>query len=179
MHGVVSLLDQQYTSAVEDLWQKLEEHCGLTGIKVTPYPHFSWQIAEEYNWPVIETTLVQLASEIKPFAVDTTGLAIFSGEKPVVYIPVIRSPALSDLHWRLWEQLSEISDHPSPYYAPESWVPHITLAHLDVTVDQLGCLVDLLAYREYNWRLWIDNLAVIIQPVGEIGMLWNRFPLQG
>lgn len=179
MHGIVSLLDQQHTIAVEALWQELEEYCDLTGIKVTPYPHFSWQTAEEYDWPALETILAQLAAEIKPFAVDTTGLAIFSGEKPVVYIPLIRSPALSDLHWLLWEQLFAISDHPSLFYAPESWVPHVTLAQLDVTVDHIGCLVDLLAYREYNWRLWIDNLAVILQPAGKIGKVWNRFPLPG
>ena len=55
MHGLVSLLDPEHYQQVENLWNELEEECGLEGIKVTPYPHFSWLIAEDFDWESFES----------------------------------------------------------------------------------------------------------------------------
>jgi hypothetical protein len=44
MHGVVSLLDAAHYQAVESLWAELAA-CGLRGVYVTPFPHFSYHVA--------------------------------------------------------------------------------------------------------------------------------------
>jgi len=66
MHGLVSLLNAEYSAKVEVLWQELEDDCGLTGIHVTPLAHYSWQIAEDYDWAKLEPLLAKLAAVIKP-----------------------------------------------------------------------------------------------------------------
>ena len=93
MHGLVSLLDQEHSATVERLWAELETECGLTGIKVTPFAHFSWLIAEDFDWERLGEALAEIAIATKPFIIRTTGLALFTGEHPVVYIPVVERPA--------------------------------------------------------------------------------------
>jgi hypothetical protein len=61
MHGIVTLLDEINTINVQSLWQKLETECGLSGIKVTPIPHFSWQVAEDYELQSLEPFLRKIA----------------------------------------------------------------------------------------------------------------------
>src|SRR5437660_1432707 len=54
VHGVVSLLEDTYYRQVEDLWAELEREFGVRGVYVTPYPHFSYQIASHYDIEVLE-----------------------------------------------------------------------------------------------------------------------------
>lgn len=102
MHGLVSLLDKKHYALVEEIWQELEIDCRLKGIHVTPLPHFSWQIAEDYAWEALENALQELAFEAEQFKVRTNGLALFTGEEPVVYIPVVRTKELSRFHEMIW-----------------------------------------------------------------------------
>ena len=50
MHGLVSLLPEPFYAQVESIWRELERDFGLTGIRVTPFPHFSWEGVEDYDW---------------------------------------------------------------------------------------------------------------------------------
>ncbi len=49
MNAVITLLDEVHNRRVEALWTDLREGFGLRGIEVTPYPHFSVQIARGYD----------------------------------------------------------------------------------------------------------------------------------
>lgn len=175
MHGLVSLLDKTHYALVKEIWQELETDCGLTGIQVTPLPHFSWQIAEDYDWGALELALGEIAAGCQPFSVRTAGLALFTGEIPVVYIPVVRTRELSELHELIWQRLAALSTEPSPYYAPARWMPHISLAYGDVEPSKLSCLMDTLAHRTFNWEIEIDNLTLIYEPVGTVGQIRYKF----
>lgn len=138
MHELVSLLDQEHYQRVESLWKMLEEECGLTGIKVTPFPHFSWLIASDFDWPALETSLQELLSQTSCFIVHTTGLGSFSGTNPVIFVPVVRTAAaLNTFHRQVWLHAAVLS----PFYSPENWVPHITLAYADITPDNIPCVM--------------------------------------
>jgi len=88
MHGIVSLLPSPFYEKVEEIWKGLEKEAGITGVKVTPYPHFSWQIANNYNFVELEKVMKDIAYKSKPFMVYTAGLGIFTGKKPIIFIPV-------------------------------------------------------------------------------------------
>lgn len=157
------------------MWNELEAACGLAGIKITPIPHFSWQIAENYRFEQLENILAEMVLSIKPFTVRTTGLALFTGDDPVVYLPIVRDISLSTLHAKIWERLLAVSVAPSPYYAPQYWMPHITLAHKDVNRKTLACLMERLAFQNHTWELGVDNLAIAFQSEGEVGLVRKRF----
>ena len=175
MHGLVSILDNRHYALVEEIWQELENSCDLQGIHITPLPHFSWQIAEDYDWDALSLALQEIAVQSEPFTVRTGGLALFTGERPVVYIPIVRTRELSEFHETIWNCITPISTGVSPYYSPPFWTPHISLAYDDLDAKKLRCLMDKLAFRTFNWEIEIDNLTLIYEPEGTIGQIRYKF----
>ncbi len=171
MHAVVSLLPQPYYSQVENIWNQLEDDYGLHGIRVTPFPHFSWQGAEEYDELSLEKVLNRIAERSTPFTVHTTGLGIFSGVQPVIFIPVVKSPQLVNFHRSIWDEMAATGSSISQYYNPENWVPHISLAYADVTPEKMGAAMQKLSFQTYNWEFEVNNFACIYEPAGEIGKI--------
>lgn len=175
MHGLVSLLPQPYYKEVEDIWNELETEHGLTGIKVTPYPHFSWQIAEDYDLDDLKNILHELTENTAPFEIHTSGIGIFTGHKPVIYIPVVKSVPLMKLHARIWQMTKDTGRHISNLYSPETWMPHISLAYEDVDEANIAAVMENLFFRSFSWAMTIDNIAFIYEPNGEIGQLKFQF----
>jgi 2'-5' RNA ligase len=161
MHGVVSLLDDEHYALVEHLWDELEAGLGVRGLYQTPIPHFSYHVAEGYDVHLLEPILRRLASRCAMFRARTAGLGVFPGDHPVLYVAVVRSPALSALHQKLWRELAGASTGAVEYYHPERWMPHITLAHGDMFKDHLPDIVQMLSARAFDWEIEVNNLALI------------------
>lgn len=179
MHAIVSVIDPEHYARVEILWQELEQQCGLAGVKATPIPHFSWHIAESYDFKTLEASIKRFAGMIRPFNIHTSGLGLFTRENPVLYFPIVRTSLLSKIHQEIWVWAMSLSQKPSPYYAPELWMPHITLAHGDVNLAALNCAVERLAFQVIAWEITIDNLAVVTQAEEAVGDLIFRIQLTG
>ena len=157
------MLDKPAAARVEALWLELEAECGLVGAKAAPFPHFSWQVAENYHLPRLETMLRKITRRTQPFMLRTAGLGLFTGENPIVYVSLVKDESLLRFHAMLWEQTKKIAIHPLPHYALEHWVPHITLAYGDVRRDNLGCALQTLAFQSFDWEIWVDNVVFIAQ----------------
>ena len=119
MHGIVSLLDSDHNQQVEELWVELERRFSVRGVYITPYPHFSYHVAQDYDLDKTESVLERITSNITTFKVRTSGLGIFTGASPVQYLPVVRSLELTQLHQELWEQISTASSGIVEYYHPD------------------------------------------------------------
>ncbi len=132
MHGIVSLLPEQYYHHVERLWAELQQEFSVRGVYVTPYPHFSYQVALYYDLDKVASVLERIAENISTFQVRTSGVGIFTGASPVIYIPVVRSLELSQLHEEIWNELSEAGSGIQEYYSPAQWMPHITVGFGDI-----------------------------------------------
>lgn len=178
MHGVVSLLPSPHYDWVEALWDELEAKHGMKGIRITPFPHFSWQIGEAYDFSALKTCLESIAASQPPFKVRTTGLGQFTGEHPVLFIPVVKSPELVNFHQRVWQALLPITTGASPYYSPENWIPHISIGYEDLNTQNIGAVMQELAFRTFNWEFEVDNLSFIYEPSGFTGTLQVTIPLQ-
>jgi len=163
MNGIASFLDPYSSTRVEAFWKQLESRCGLVGVKTTPFPHFSWQVTEGYDLDRLDSTLREISRQTQPFTIRTAGLGIFTGEKPVVYVTIVKEASLTRFHSLLWEQLNGISIGPSRFYAPDQWVPHITIAYNDVHTDNLICALQALAFQSFDWEINIDNLVYLTQ----------------
>jgi 2'-5' RNA ligase len=149
-------------------------------VRVTPIPHFSWQVTRRYDFKELKPALEKLASELTTFTVRTTGLGIFTGEREIVlYINVIKDENLLKLHHTIWETVTPFTTQPIAYYAPENWMPHITIGYGDIDVDGLACATRLLARENFNWEITINNLLLVYQNDGETGVEMARFYLGG
>jgi 2'-5' RNA ligase len=176
MHGIVSLLDNDHNQLVEELWADLERVFSVHGVYVTPYPHFSYHVAQDYDVDKIESVLQRITSNITTFKVRTSGLGIFSGSSPVLYIPVARSLELTRLHQELWQEISTLSSGGQEYYHPGQWLPHITIGFGDISKENLSQIIPFLAGRDFNWEITIDNIALIYD-TGTKQQLKSRFDI--
>ena len=163
MQAVISLLPEPYNSQVEKIWDSLENHFGLKFVRITPIPHFTWQLGEGYQDEDVISRLHELTLRLEPFEVRTQGLNHFSGESPILFIEISKSPKLLELHAALWQQLFPLTLDPSPLYSPEIWHPHITLAMEDLSWEMLEAVKRHLQQQNLNWRFVLDNLAIACQ----------------
>jgi 2'-5' RNA ligase len=176
MHGIVSILDNYYNRLVEELWAELKREFSVQGVYVTPYPHFSYHVAQDYDVDKIEPVLQRIISNITTFKVRTSGLGVFTGTSAVLYIPVVRSLELTQLHQELWEQISPVSSGALEYYHPDRWMPHITIGFGDISKDNLSQIIPFLAERNFNWEITVNNIALIYD-TGTKQELKSRFDI--
>ena len=179
MQAVVSLLDDHHTQLTEALWLELETQFGLRGVYTTPHPHFSYHVARSYDLDSLAPRLDRLIHATRPFQVRTTGLGVFTGKSPVLTIPVVRSPALTQFHQALWSELAACASGSLAYYGPEQWLPHITLGSGDIRKDLLAEAVRLFSERDFNWTITIDNLALVEEDGVSGQRLGLKLTLQG
>lgn len=180
MDGVVTILEEKHYQVVQEIWQDLQQACGLQDNKSLTVPHFSWHVAQEYPDELRLDELLEKASlDIKPFTVRTAGLGIFFQPRLVVYVAVVKTRALIQLHQKLWEELAELAKQPLPYYAPAYWIPHITLVYEELTESALACALTRLANRQLDWEIDVNNLALIGQSQSESGSVCIQHLLRG
>src|SRR6266487_5754760 len=165
MHGVVSLLDYKHYRLVKDLWAELARGFAVGGVYVPTYPHVSYQVARRYNINSLKPVLQLFAAKKTSFQVQASGLDIFTGPHPVLYIPVVRSPELTQFHAALWQEISSPASGIEDYYHPAHWVPHITIGIGDMKKDNLSQILRLLAERNFNWEMTVDNVTLIYDPI--------------
>jgi 2'-5' RNA ligase len=79
------------------------------------------------------------------------------------------------LHEFIWEATQEVGEGISPFYSPEFWMPHISLAYEDVDHTNVAEVIGDLAFEQFNWEMMIDNIALIFEPTGDIGALKYQF----
>ena len=173
MHGIVSLLDDKHYQLTESLWAELEKSFGVRGIYVTPYPHFSYQVAKNYDTTQLEPILQGIAQTAREFQVRTTGVSLFTGPSPVLYIPVVRTQALSQFQQMVWNKISQTGAGVVDYYHPEKWLPHITIGFGDVRQNNLPDIIQLLSKREINWEITVNNLSYIADTGQKQELRWR------
>lgn len=161
MHGIVSLLDDEHYALVEDIWAELEKEFGVRGLYTTPFPHFSYQVAGGYDVEAVGDYLQELTQGMRPFRVRTAGLGVFTLAQPVLYIPIVRSPQLSRLHQKLWDDLAEKATGAVNYYDPEMWMPHVTLAQGGVNRDKLAEIMRAMSRWDFHREATVNNLSLI------------------
>jgi 2'-5' RNA ligase len=161
MPDLVSLLDPAHYALVEGLRAELAERLGVHSLALTPYPHLSYQVAGQSDPDQLRGLMQGVATTAEPFQVRATGLGIFTGANPMIYIPIVHNLALRHFHERIWTECSAPSTGLVPYYHPDNWLPHITLGRADSHADNLPAVIDLLGPRTFEWDIRIDNLALI------------------
>lgn len=175
MQGLVTLLPQPYHDQVKLLWQGLEDRFGLSYIRATPQPHFSWQIGESYQLAEAKRQLSRLVRNLLAFEVRVKGVAFFPGPLPVLYLKVVRSQKLMDLHHRLWGLLTPLTEQPHPYYAPKVWHPHITLAMNDLSPSALPEVTGWVDQFKVDWEFECANFTILGQYADGIACEQVRF----
>ncbi|ALJ00268.1 2'-5' RNA ligase family protein [Rufibacter tibetensis] len=178
MVAIVSLLDAQYSDKVNELIFSLEREFGLKGVQMTPYPHLTWLTVNDGSLHKLKATLGQAAGICCKFTIATTGLGVFPGEKPVLYIPVIRTVTVNDFHGQLHKAVGKVCQEIGPYYHPEVWMPHLSLALGDTTPEVVSKAILFLNRETYNWKTELDNITLLTKH-DDLFLKDGVFPLVG
>jgi 2'-5' RNA ligase len=175
--GVVSVLDQQHYQTVANLWEEMRQRFGVGDPEKMAVPHFSYHVAEQYDEENLAVILREVAGEKRPFTITASGIGIFPAPNPIVYVPLVRTAELTQLHTKLWPRLEAIAQDSYPHYTPDRWLPHITLGYNnDITLEKLGPISQWLHQQAFNWMITIDNFHVLSDDShGHIENLQVRF----
>ena len=167
MLALTSLLASPASDHINELIHSLETKFGLMDVQATPEPHLTYQLVEPVDMEELKGSLARVAAETKPFVAHTTGLGMFPGERPVIYIPVLRSDYLNELHHRVLAVAGPLCSRTDKFSAPDLWLPHVSLALHDTTPELLGPVLQFLNNQTFNLELDITNLA-ILRPEGDM-----------
>ena len=163
MLAITSLLSSPHVLRINAIIKKLEEKFGLDDVQATLDPHLTYQLAGVKKLSSLKQVLAEVAATTAPFPAFTTGLGVFPGQRPVIYIPVLRSDALNALHRRILTATAPLCLRTDKFSGPDCWLPHISLALHDTTPDLLGPVLAYLNQETYNLQITIDNIAILRQ----------------
>lgn len=161
MQALVSILDNMTHLLLTKTCTQLKEEFCACGFYVTEYPHFSYQVAEGFDLDTLKARLAREATQLASITTRVSGVGIFPGPHPIIFLPVVRTLELSHLHHRLWEISNDAAHQMVTHYHATRWIPHITLAQNDVTHDTLPDVMRWLNDRTFEWEIRVDNLALI------------------
>lgn len=161
IYALASILDLKTSRETEAKWAQIGECLLETGVQPTPLPHFSWHVAETYRVDEMMPPLTRLFTQINPIMVQIGGVGVFSGYRPIVYLPVIRTQEMSAFHYQLWQTVQPFCANPVPYYRPELWQPHVTLTGQQTDGDAICQIVSRLSFLSIRMSFLVDDLAMI------------------
>lgn len=176
MYAIISELDERSSAKVIKFWQTLCEACGLRGIYDNPTPHFTCFAAEDLDVDKANTIISQIVKNRDPFEIRTFGLGLFSGENPVLYLPMVKTRQVLDFHDEIWEMLRPYSTETQLYYSPWLWVPHITIALKDLSRENLACAINAIAFEPIELINLVTNLILTDYEDERPGQMLERFP---
>lgn len=175
MFAIISELDPDASTIVNELWMKLCDACGLMAIYNMPLPHLTWMVAEDLDIQKSAPIIAQISENTAPLTLHTFGLGLFTGEKPILYLPTVKSIEMIKLHEAIWDQIYPFSDGQQLYYSPRLWVPHITLAIDELNEENLACAIKATAFDTIELFIRISNLAIARYEDKKAGKFLEQF----
>lgn len=163
LYGIISVLDGTHYQIVKELWADIDRAYGPRSLVPHPFPHVTYQTAEDYDLTTLNEILRTIATRSAPFRLVTTGLSIFNGGS-TVYISVPRTPQLARFQADLWSEVGRAARTSlSASTSPENWAPHITLALGPQIREKVPDIVGLLYRRNLAWTVEVNNLTVVYE----------------
>lgn len=164
MPGVIALLPEPFAAQVEALWERMERDFAVPRGYPGAVPHITFHLGSHDVAAGADEVVRRVAAATSPFVVFTSGLGVFRGKLPVLHIMVARSPAAAALAETLSRELAA-AGYPStdPYFAPEKWIPHITIAHRNLAGLELAELLAWLVRQDLAWEIPISELSIALE----------------
>ncbi len=179
MPGVIALLAEPHAARIEALWQTMERNLGVPAGYPGAIPHLTFHIGNHDIDAGADRIVEAVARRTPPLAISTSGLGIFGGSPPVLYLATARTPTVAALAHDLATALDDAGFPSSdPYFAPEKWIPHITIAHRNLAGVELAPLLAWLVAQPLAWEISLRSLSIARET--EFGAeILATFPLGG
>jgi len=160
MATLALLLHEPAARKIRECWDLLEAELGLCGVRKIPFPHVTLLGSEGIEHPRIQEVLEAFCDHTAPLELRSIGLGLFLRPSPVIYAPIIRSPELAEVHRSLWTAVGGLGGSRFGLYAPEQWIPHLTLAQFDLDAETQLQALRLLAGQNLEMVFEVRNLTL-------------------
>lgn len=177
MYAIISEINSRSSEKVTQIWHGLCKACGLEEIYTLPTPHFSWLVAGGMDLAQAKSKVASMITRVPEIRTYTSGLGIFSGILPVLFLPMVKTMDMINLHQEIWDQVGPHCSKVNMYYSPSLWMPHITLALKDLDKEKLACAVNAYAFEQLELSVTMTSLALAESEDKKIGNILHRFPV--
>lgn len=160
MSTLALILHEPAARKVREWWDLLEAELGIRGVRKVPFPHVTLFGFEGIEHPRIQEVLDDFCFNTPPLELRSIGLGLFTRPMPVIYAPIIRSQALSELHETLWTLVGNMGGSLFQLYSPKQWIPHMTLAQFDLTRENQLEALSLLMGLDLELVFEVRNLTL-------------------
>jgi 2'-5' RNA ligase len=128
-YAVSLFFDEPTAAAVQHIWTRMAQTGVSSLLADGPYhPHLTLAIYSELDADALAADLAALANTQECFPVSLSYTGVFTGEEITVFVAATASQALMALHRRVHSLLHLHGAGPSPYYLPDRWNPHCSVA---------------------------------------------------
>lgn len=169
--GAILSFDSETDAAIRRLWQMIED-AGLPSVMpgMNYPPHLTLAACEDMDLPHMRKELATFVANHPPMLVQFSGLGLFHGRIPVVYLAVTVSRALLEMH-AAFESITQPYMHgPSEYYRSGAWVPHVTL-NQEFPLDQTGPIINALLRHPLPKAGLLRELVLVDFAPGQAGLV--------
>lgn len=160
MAGVISLLEPHDAGRVERLWDTMQREFGVLRGFPGAIPHVSYHLGDYPPDAPLQASLAALANQAAPFSAQVSGIGVFGGPAPVLYLAVARGPRLAALHAEVRAVMTSLGHDNNPYYEPDNWLPHVTFAQQNLSTEALPGVVSWLAAQPIQFAFQVTSLAL-------------------
>lgn len=157
--GIVSNLEDLPYRDVKKLWALFERKYNSKAIQAYSHPHFTYQIAKTSDVKRLKVDFEKVTSGITPFEIEVIGLRHF--RKDVIYLGLKRMRELAGIHRLIHRFLETNCQGLLDLYAPEHWIPHITLAMEDLTEENFGKAWGELQRSRIRFKQTLHNVCMV------------------
>jgi 2'-5' RNA ligase len=159
--GIASLLIGEERDEVLRFWNVFEKNYNSIGVRSFDHPNLGFQGGSCLNIGTLKEELSKLCTKISPFEVIIDGFGFFEAPSKVVYLKVVKSKELIEIHKKINISLTKCCQDLFELYTPENWVPHITLAMDDLSETSFDNFKN--KYKDYSpyFKQTISNLALV------------------
>jgi 2'-5' RNA ligase len=173
-YAIAALFDAASEAGIQNLRAQLAEYAGLDAAAVAR-PHLTLAIVNQLDPEALEPVLREFCQSTPPIPLHLAAVGAFPTPEGVVYLaPVVTRPMLA-AHAKLCRLLDDAGAPPVPYYRPESWVPHCTVA-INLKPEQVGGAVSICCGADVFHTDQLTQLTVAQFP--PMRLVYN-LPLRG
>ncbi|RAL21647.1 hypothetical protein DL240_12380 [Lujinxingia litoralis] len=127
MYAVAAQLSGELSARIATFWDHAEALIPDVIPRAVRVPHLSFQIVESEHPLALEALLHEPLSVARP-AIRTSALGVFARPRQVLFLGVVRDPALDRYFQAINRRLNAAGYRLHPFYSAAYWTPHITLA---------------------------------------------------
>lgn len=164
---IVSILENKPYKEVKKIWKFIEKEYSSSGVQLFKHPHMTFQGGKTKNPGQVYKDFKDVVSKIKPFWIEVCGVRHFN--KEAIWLKVEKTKNMIELSELINDFMKEHCRDLFGCYAPEKWIPHITLAMGDLTEDNFEKAWKELKKQKIGFKQKLHNICIVRQyPDGKI-----------